>query len=777
METKTRAVASILAGHSQQCFTEMGADIFELVGLKESLSRFPEQKNFLEVTFCASNGTPQQDKSASKPTQAKTPKRISAVYDYTNMKGELLFQVVRYEPKDFRQRRPDGNGDHIWNLKGTKLVLYRLYEALTASHVIICEGEKDVETLYALGLPDGYAATTSPMGAEKWRPEYSDSLLDKTVVVCPDQDQPGARHGEKVCQAIKEKAKKIFWLALPSGKDVSDWVEAGGTAEAFQKLLDEAKPWGSGEHVAALKDEKQKNASELAPKKSQATILVELVEGLQCTLFHDDTKEAYASVPVENHRECWPVCSVGFKEWLAMKYYGAHNSTPGNKAISDALVNIAGQAKFGDKAKAELVYTRVGGNNQEVFVDLGDDDWNMVHITPEGWKVVPHGSVRFRRSIGMKALPLPISGGDLRTLLGPFINLSADDDWTLLIGYLIAAIRLLGPQLILEIIGEQGSSKTTVTDIIKAVLDPNKASKRTEPKEERDLMIGAANNWLLAFDNLSGLQGWQSDALCRLSTGGALVTRTLYTNKEETMFEAKRPIVLNGIGSISNRPDLLDRSITLSLAQIPEEARKPEGEFWEDFHEVSGQIFGALCDAVVSALKNLPTTRPPKLERMADAVLWVTAAEPGLGWEPGTFQTAYRENRRTLNETALEGSLIFEPLCTLLNEAKTPWEGTAGELLEALGSIAVEKAAKQKMWPANARALRIALQRIVPNLRAIGITVVFLETKVKNRRLIQIESEGSAAVKAPLVEPEASTTLPKSQEGMFPQEEVVKPWN
>jgi hypothetical protein len=196
---------------------------------------------------------------------------------------------------------------------------------------------------------------------------------------------------------------------------------------------------------------------------------------------------------------------VGFKEWLAMKYYGAHNSTPGNKAISDALVNIAGQAKFGDKAKAELVYTRVGGNNQEVFVDLGDDDWNMVHITPEGWKVVPHGSVRFRRSIGMKALP--ISGGDLRTLLGPFINLSADDDWTLLIGYLIAAIRLLGPQLILEIIGEQGSSKTTVTDIIKAVLDPNKASKRTEPKEERDLMIGAANNWLLAFDNLYHVRG------------------------------------------------------------------------------------------------------------------------------------------------------------------------------------------------------------------------------------------------------------------------------
>jgi len=763
--------------HSQQCFTERGADIFAVVELMEQIPNFTEQKTFIATTFGLTNGTPPTDTPAIKRSSTNTQPKIIAEYDYTNFKGELVFQVVRYEPKTFRQRRPDGNGGWHWNLKGTPLVLYRLFEAVAASHVIICEGEKDVESLFALGLPDGSSATTSPMGGGKWKEQYSNFLAQKTIIIIPDQDKVGIGHGEKVAQALLGIAKEIRWLTLPGEhKDPTDWIQAGGTAEELQALISAAKPWVPGQHIdtQALST---KSSSTLTPKKSQATILVDLVEGLQCTLFYDDAREAYASVPKGNHQECWPVYSVGFKEWLSMKYREGHNSSPGNRAISDALVNIAGLAKFGDGNKEEPVFTRVGGNNLEVFIDLGDDVWSMVHIKPEGWKVIPHGSVRFRRSTGMKALPAPVSGGDIKALLSAFVNLSTDDDWSLLIGYLVAAIRPVGSHLILEINGEQGSGKTTFTDVLKAIIDPNKASKRTQPKEERDLMIGATNNWMLAFDNLSGLQPWQSDALCRLSTGGAIVSRTLYTDKDEAMLEARRPTIVNGIGSVSNRPDLLDRSITLYLAQISEQDRKPEAEFWEDFHRVSGQIFGALCDAVASALKHRPTTHLPTIERMADAVLWVTAAEPGLGWDHGTFQAAYRENRQALNETALEGSLIYEPLCTFLNQIGTQWEGTGSELLEALALIAPEKITKQKMWPTNARALRIALQRIVPNLRAIGITVVFLETKIKNRRLIQIGLDGVATSRTPVDKPEASPTSPEPQEGMFPEEERVNPWN
>jgi hypothetical protein len=311
-------------------------------------------------------------------------------------------------------------------------------------------------------------------------------------------------------------------------------------------------------------------------------------------------------------------------------------------------------------------------------------------------------------------------------LLKPFLNLKSADDWKLVIGFLVAAMQPYGPKFDMEVDGEQGSGKSTVSQVIKRSLDPNKADKRTPPRDERDLMIGASYNWIMALDNLSVIAPWLSDALCRLSTGGALTTRTLYTDDDETLLEAKRPVVINGIGGVTTRPDLLDRAILLKLPQIPDDQRKDEREFWEDFDAVSGQILGALCDAVACALRNIKTTRLARLERMADAVLWVTAAEPALGWEPGSFQRAYRANRGTGNETALESSLIYEPLRQFLTQPNHErWEDRPSELLAELNMMAGDQKTKAKGWPTNARGLRAALQRIAPNLRAIGIKVEF----------------------------------------------------
>ena len=100
---------------------------------------------------------------------ASTP-RIATIYDYTDEGGKLLFQVVRYEPKAFKQRRPDGCGGWIWNLEQTRRVLYRLQELIEAASaeqiIFIVEGEKDVDNLRNLNIP----ATTCPGGANKWRP-------------------------------------------------------------------------------------------------------------------------------------------------------------------------------------------------------------------------------------------------------------------------------------------------------------------------------------------------------------------------------------------------------------------------------------------------------------------------------------------------------------------------------------------------------------------------------------------------------------------------------
>src|SRR5256714_12145112 len=107
-------------------------------------------------------------------------------------------------------------------------------------------------------------------------------------------------------------------------------------------------------------------------------------------------------------------------------------------------------------------------------------------------------------------------------------------------------------------------------------------------------MIAANNGHVLAFDNLSGLSPWLSDALCRLASGGSFAVRQLYTDDEEVLFEAARPILLNGIEEVISRPDLGDRAIFLSLAPISEALRRPENELWREFEIARPHILGAL---------------------------------------------------------------------------------------------------------------------------------------------------------------------------------------
>src|SRR5215208_8066384 len=124
------------------------------------------------------------------------------------------------------------------------------------------------------------------------------------------------------------------------------------------------------------------------------------------------------------------------------------------------------------------------------------------------------------------------------------------------------------------------AAKSTTVRVLRALVDPAVEPLRALPKNERDLAIAAGNAWVLAFDNLSGIRDQLSDALCRLATGGGFATRILYTDDEEIIFSAKRPIILNGIDDIATRGDLQERSLLVSLPSIPEERRVEEAAFW-----------------------------------------------------------------------------------------------------------------------------------------------------------------------------------------------------
>jgi hypothetical protein len=171
--------------------------------------------------------------------------QIVATYDYVNEDGELLYQAVRYDPKDFRQRAPRPDGSWNWSIKGVRRVLYRLTEVMqavaTGQTIYVCEGEKDVEAARALGL----VATCNAMGADngtgnKWLPEFGNVFAGADVVVVPDQDEPGQRHAAWVVQTLKGKARNIGLLNVAKGKDLADWIDSGASVSDIEGAIVDA---------------------------------------------------------------------------------------------------------------------------------------------------------------------------------------------------------------------------------------------------------------------------------------------------------------------------------------------------------------------------------------------------------------------------------------------------------------------------------------------------------------------------------------------------------
>jgi len=434
----------------------------------------------------------------------------------------------------------------------------------------------------------------------------------------------------------------------------------------------------------------------------------------------------------------WPVRSKAFRRWLARKFFLKHGKAPGSQALQDALNVVEGQAAFAGQERP--VFVRVAGHDGRLYLDLANPAWQAVEIDADGWRVVESEAcpVRFRRAKAMMPLPTPTAGGDIGELRW-FVNVDADG-WPLLLGWLAAALNPSGPYPVLALHGEQGSAKTCTGLAVQRIIDPNAGGLRSEPREPRDLMIAAANCWVVAYDNLSHIEPWLSDALCRLATGGGFATRTLYSDDEETIFYAKRPIILTGIEELATRSDLLDRCVIVQLPRIPDERRITEADFLRAFDAAAPGILGAVLDAVSAAVRNLPTTRIERLPRMADFALWATAAESGLGLRPGEFLAAYAENRQAANETALESSPVAKHILTLADAGG--WAGTPSELHAKLETLATDQEKHAKSWPKTARPLSGILKRLAPNLRAAGAEVEFRHEgwgKTK-RRTIEISA-------------------------------------
>jgi hypothetical protein len=395
-------------------------------------------------------------------------------------------------------------------------------------------------------------------------------------------------------------------------------------------------------------------------------------------LFHAPDGTAYAAVEVEGHLETHAIRSVRFRDWILMRFLHQHGRAPNSQLLNDALNTIRAIAVY--QGPEMPVFVRVAEYEGDVYIDLGNENWDAVRVIQAGYEVVPRPPIGFVRKAGFARLPYPVAVGTIEDLR-PFLNLATDGDFMLVAAWAAFSLSPWGPYPVLVLQGEQGSAKSTTVRVLRALADPAVEPLRALPKNERDLAIAAGNAWVLAFDNLSGIRDQLSDALCRLATGGGFATRQLYTDDEEIIFSAKRPIILNGIDDIATRGDLQKRSVLVSLPSIPEDERRDENTFWAEFEAARPRIFGALLSGFSAALRNADHVHLERKPRMADFAVRATAMEDAFGWEPGSFVEVYAANRQQASKTLLANEPIADAIEKLLGDGGSAWSGTATELL------------------------------------------------------------------------------------------------
>jgi energy-coupling factor transporter ATP-binding protein EcfA2 len=476
-------------------------------------------------------------------------------------------------------------------------------------------------------------------------------------------------------------------------------------------------------------------------KRSAASQLVDLVREA-ADLYHDPDGETYADLAESPIRATYPVRSRGLRLAAAKMFYAANGTAPRAQAMSEALTTLEAMALFDGPERR--VHVRVAAEGETVYLDLADKDWRAVEITPGGWRVVYTPPVRFKRAPGMLPLPVPEPGGDADNLR-PYLNLDDGDAWMLVFAWLTHALTAAGPYCILALHGEQGSGKSTTARALRRLIDPHQVELRSEPREERDLMVACGGSWIVGLDNLSAISREWSDALCRLSTGGGFGCRTLYADRDETLFSAKRPIFINGIEELAQAGDLLDRSIIITLPPIPESSRLEEAVYWQGYEAAWPKLLGAVLTATSRTLRTVPTVRPAALARMADFHRWGAALEVAMDWPTGSFTEAYIQNRGEAVGLTLDAQPVAAVLLVFAREVGT-WSGTARKLLDELEPKASERDKKSQGWPKDAGALGRRLRRLAPALRAAGLDVTFLREGRRGSRKILLGLNGEHEV-------------------------------
>src|SRR3990167_7334894 len=312
------------------------------------------------------------------------------------------------------------------------------------------------------------------------------------------------------------------------------------------------------------------------------------------------------------------------------------------------------------------LHNRIARVGDAIWYDLGDEKWRAIRIDAQGWNVVHNPPILFRRHSYHEPQVEPLPGGDVKELLH-FVNVKDPDQQLLLLVYVIASFIPGFPHPLLYVHGSPGGAKSSLLEIILAIIDPSAVGSLSLSKNIENLKQTLHHHSAFAcFDNVSGIDWETSDLLCRAVTGAGFSKRKLYTDDETVIYRVQANIAINGVNLGSSRPDLLERSILMELTRIEEGERKQHAELHKAFAEAQPRILGAIFDAVSRALVVMPSIKLTGMFRMADFTKYGAAIAEVIGYPKEDFLDAYRRNITAQNEEVLEGNVVGSLVLALM---------------------------------------------------------------------------------------------------------------
>lgn len=446
--------------------------------------------------------------------------------------------------------------------------------------------------------------------------------------------------------------------------------------------------------------------------QSQASQLVKFVED-RFELFCDESKDVYArdfkTGEVRN------VASRQFRDCLLAGFYTSTGKAPRDQSVREALGTLAGLGRFhGQQREVNLRFAGAAG---EYWLDLAiPGSSRAVWLRPGRWKIAEGAEVAFIRPESMQPLPVPIPGGNL-DLLWKVANVPRGCR-LLVLAWLIECLRPDTPFPVCELLGEQGSAKSTTQTALRRLIDPNACDLRGAPKSVEDVFVSAGACALVSLENVSHLSAPMQDALCVLATGGGFAKRKLYSDTEESVIQVKRPIILNGISAAVTAQDLVDRAITIETPVIAE--RHEVTGLRREYEERRAHLLGALLDLAAKALAILPDMRLPAGDRprLVEFALLGMAVAKAAGHRPEDFMQEFGASRQESLARTIDASPVAAAVVELIEARPQGITAAAKEILLALDQY---RPTGCDSWPRSPKGLGDALRRAAPALRQLGI--------------------------------------------------------